>query len=81
MTLERLRARLERDRYNVEDARDELDAERRRGWNAAIDHALAILAEGDVEAGLRELRDATPRVMSGVVEIDLSDIEGEAEAS
>lgn len=66
--------RLRNDRFDLGDASDEADLARRRTWNAAINHAIGVVSQGDVEAGLRELRDTEPFVRSGVVAFDLTDI-------
>jgi hypothetical protein len=53
-----LLARLRNDRFNLDESSDEADYVRRYTWNLAIDHAIGLISQGNVEAGLAELRDA-----------------------
>ena len=57
MTVDQLIARLERDRFAIDNT-DPLDVAYRRGFNAAMAHVIGIVRGERVTSALRELRDA-----------------------
>lgn len=77
MSAESLIQKLDRERFVVEEGRDDFDRGWREGWNARGETIKRDLEQMRTLEGLRELRAAEPRVMSGVVQFDLSDSGGE----